>query len=186
MKAPGAHWEYNDVRVNRASLALLRVFRQPLPEILDTHIMTPIGCSDTWEWHGYHNSYVTIDGREMQSVSGGGHWGGGLFINSYDHARVGYLLLRQGEWKDRQLISEGYLDQALTPCPLNPNYGYMFWLNGPQDRATSAPGTSFFMSGAGSNIVWIDPEHNLVTVLRWIQRDRVDEVYAKILQALTG
>ncbi len=42
------------------------------------------------------------------------------------------------------------------------------------------------MSGAGSNIVWIDPEHRLVTVLRWIQRERADEVYAKILQALTG
>jgi hypothetical protein len=42
------------------------------------------------------------------------------------------------------------------------------------------------MSGAGSNIVWIDPEHHLVTVLRWIQRERVDAVYAKILQALTG
>jgi CubicO group peptidase (beta-lactamase class C family) len=186
MKAPGAHWEYNDVRVNRASLALLRVFRQPLPEILDTHLMTPTGCSDTWEWHGYRNSQVTIDGCEMQSVSGGGHWGGGLFINSYDHARVGYLLLRQGEWKGRKLISKRYLDQALTPCPLNPNYGYMFWLNGPQDRAPSAPSTSFFMSGAGSNMVWVDPEHHLVVVLRWIQRERVDAAYAKILQALTG
>ncbi len=185
LKAPGEHWEYNDVRVNRASLALLRVFRQPLPEIIHTYIMGPIGCSESWEWHGYRNSSVTIDGQEMLSVSGGGHWGGGLFVNSYDHARVGYLLLRRGEWNGRRLLSESYLNQALTPCALNPNYGYMFWLNGPKDRAPSAPSTSFFMHGAGANIVWIDPEHDLVTVLRWIQRERVDEVYAKILHALT-
>jgi CubicO group peptidase (beta-lactamase class C family) len=105
-------------------------------------------------------------------------------IHSYDHARVGYLLLRNGNWNGRQLISRAYLEKALTPCPLNPNYGYMFWLNGPQDRAPSAPSTSFFLHGAGANIVWIDPEHDLVTVLRWVQREQVDTVYAKILQAL--
>lgn len=186
MKAPGSHWEYNDVRVNRASLALLRVLQQPLPDILNTHIMTPIGCSDSWQWHGYRNSYVTINGQRMQSVSGGGHWGGGLFINTYDHARVGYLLLRNGNWNGQQLISQRYLELALTPCLVNPNYGYMFWLNGPQERAPSAPSNSFFMSGAGANIVWIDPEHDLVTVLRWVQRDQVDSVYAKILQALVA
>jgi CubicO group peptidase (beta-lactamase class C family) len=85
----------------------------------------------------------------------------------------------------RQLISRTYLEKALTPCPLNPNYGYMFWLNGPQDRAPSAPNTSF-MHGAGANIVWIDPEHDLVTVLRWVQREQVDTIYAEILQALTA
>lgn len=184
MKLPGTHWEYNDVRVNRASLSLLRVLRQPLPEVIKAHIMDPIGCSDIWAWHGYRNSTVSIDGRDMISVSGGGHWGGGLFIDCYDHARVGYMLLRRGQWQNRQLISEAYLDQALAPCRENPSYGYMFWLNGPQERAPSAPASSFFLVGAGANLVWIDPEHDLVTVLRWVQSNRADEVYAKILEAL--
>jgi CubicO group peptidase (beta-lactamase class C family) len=152
--------------------------------MLKTQVMDPIGCSESWEWHGYRNSSVSIDGRDILSVSGGGHWGGGLFIDSYDHARVGYLLLRRGRWQDRQLISEGYLDQALSPCRENPSYGYMFWLNGPKERAPSAPASSFFLVGAGANIVWVDPEHDLVTVLRWVQADRANEVYAKILDAL--
>ena len=42
------------------------------------------------------------------------------------------------------------------------------------------------MSGAGANIVWMDPEHDLVTVLRWVQREQADETYGKILQALIG
>ena len=77
MQPPGTHWEYNDVRVNRLALSLLRVFRRPLPHVLKERIMDPIGASATWEWHGYENSYVDIDGTKMQSVSGGAHWGRG-------------------------------------------------------------------------------------------------------------
>ena len=45
----------------------------------------------------------------VQSVTGGGHWGGGMFINAYDMARFGYLTLRRGKWKDRQLLSEQWM-----------------------------------------------------------------------------
>ena len=44
--------------------------------------MDEIGASNTWRWYGYENSYVVIDGQIVQSVSGGGHWGGGMFINA--------------------------------------------------------------------------------------------------------
>src|SRR5262249_13816894 len=42
---PGGFWEYNDVRVNRLSLALLRVWRRPLPEVFGELVMEPIGAS---------------------------------------------------------------------------------------------------------------------------------------------
>ena len=77
LREPGTRFKYNDVRVNRLSLALLRVFKRPLPEVLREHVMDPIGASPTWRWHGYENSWVLLDGQRMQSVSGGGHWGGG-------------------------------------------------------------------------------------------------------------
>lgn len=186
MKKSGTHWEYNDVRVNLASLALLNVWKRPLPGVLREFIMDPIGASDTWEWHGYENSWITIDGQKMQSVSGGGHWGGGLFINTFDHARVGLLMQRRGNWDGTQLLSEDFIAKALDPCPHNPNYGYMFWLNGPRERGPSAPTSSFFLAGAGFNVVWIDPDHDLVTVLRWVRKDKADGVYSRILDALTG
>jgi len=53
LQAPGTFWEYNDVRVNRLALALLRVYQRPLPEVLKEKVMDPIGASDTWVWHGY-------------------------------------------------------------------------------------------------------------------------------------
>ncbi len=184
LQEPGTYFEYNDVRVNQAALALLHVWRRPLPEVLKAYIMDPIGASDTWEWHGYKNSYITIDGREMQSVSGGGHWGGGLFINSRDHARFGYLLLRRGNWNGKQLLSEDWINQATTPCEKNPEYGYMFWLNTGRTLNPSAPTSSFFARGAGSNVVWIDPEHDLVAVFRWILKEKIDDLCDRILRAI--
>lgn len=185
MHAPGTHWEYNDVRVNRASLAILRVLRQPLPEVFKDAVMDPIGASADWRWHGYRNSYVEIDGKQMQSVSGGGHWGGGMFISAFDMARFGYLYQRRGEWNGQRLISEDWIDRATEPCPLNAKYGYMFWLNGTQENAPSAPATSYFMRGAGSNVVWIDPALDLVAVLRWIQKPKIDGFCKRVIAALT-
>ena len=73
----GAVWEYNDVRVNALALAATCVWRKPLPAVLKSYIMDPIGASSTWRWYGYRNSWIVLDGIAVQSVSGGGHWGGG-------------------------------------------------------------------------------------------------------------
>jgi CubicO group peptidase (beta-lactamase class C family) len=96
---PGTSFKYNDVRVNLLAYSLLQVWRKPLPVILKEKVMDPIGASTTWRWYGYDNSFVNVDGVMMQSVSGGGHFGGGLFINTLDHARFGLLFLRNGKWK---------------------------------------------------------------------------------------
>lgn len=52
IEEPGSHYEYNDVRINRFSLSLLRVFGKPLPEVLKQSIMDPIGASQEWRWMG--------------------------------------------------------------------------------------------------------------------------------------
>lgn len=184
MQRPGAFWEYNDVRVNRLALALMRVFRRPLPEVLKERIMDPIGASDTWEWHGYDNSWVEIDGRRMQSVSGGAHWGGGLWISTLDHARVGLMMLRNGRWGDRQIISESWVKACKTPCALNGSYGYLWWLNNEGAQAPAVSRASFFAMGVGGNIIWIDPEADLVVVVRWLEKTAFAEFAEKVIGAL--
>jgi len=181
---PGSFFEYNDVRVNRTALALLRVWRRPLPLVLKERIMDPIGASPTWEWHGYENSYLDLDGRRVQSVSGGGHWGGGLFISSLDQARFGLLLLRQGLWAGRRLLSKEWLKMATTPGERNPDYGYMLWLNTTRNLVPNAPAESFFARGAGSNHVWVDPVHDLVVVARWLKQEGIDGLCRLVLAAL--
>ena len=183
---PGTHWQYNDVRVNCLALALLHVWREPLPIVLRKHIMDPIGASPTWRWHGYRNSWVELDGVRMQSVSGGGHWGGGLWISTRDHARFGYLFLRRGRWGDRQLISEQWVQQMTTPTDIKPTYGCMWWLNTQRQRNAALPASSFSAVGAGTNLVWIDPEHDLVVVVRWIDPKHDEEFLKLVVEAVVA
>jgi CubicO group peptidase (beta-lactamase class C family) len=174
LRKPGTFWEYNDVRVNRLSLALLRVFRRPLPDVFADRIMRPIGASAGWSWHGYRTSMMEIDGRQMESVSGGSHWGGGIAIHAEDQARIGLLMLQHGVWEGQRLLPERWVDESLKPCALNPSYGLMWWLNTARKRYDSATEQSFFASGAGGNITWVDPVHDLVAVMRWMDPAAVD------------
>ena len=104
LHAPGTHYKYNDVRINLLAYSLLQVVREPLPQMLKRQVMDPIGASSTWRWHGYDNSWVELDGLRMQSVSGGGHFGGGMVISTLDHARFGLLVERDGVWGTQRLI----------------------------------------------------------------------------------
>ena len=184
---PGTAYEYNDVRVNALALAALQVWRRPLPQVLREHVMDPIGASTSWRWYGYENSWVLLDGEAMQSVSGGGHWGGGMFINARDMARFGYLTLRRGKWGDRQILSENWVRQALTPTAAQPTYGFMNWfLNTDRKFIPSAPASAFAHMGNGTNMIYVDPENDLVVVVRWIENNAVNEFVQRVLASIVG
>lgn len=182
---PGAAFEYNDVRVNLLALAALHVWRRPLPEVLRDEVMRPIGASTTWQWTGYDNSWVLMDGRAVQSVSGGGHWGGGMFISARDMARFGLLVLRRGEWGERRVLSEAWVRMALAPTPASPDYGFMNWfLNADRERLPSAPATAFVHLGNGTNAIYVDPGNDLVVVARWIANPALDGLVQRVLAAV--
>lgn len=184
LKEPGTFYEYNDVRVNRMSLSLLRLWKRPLPEVLKTEIMDPIGASDTWVYHGYDNATVDIDGKPMKSVSGGTRWGGGLWISTLDHARFGLLILRGGEWDGKRIVSEAWLREATRQQGLQKGYGYLWWLNS-AEAWKGVPKSSFAAVGAGSNTIWIDPEDDLVVVWRWHKGgDAQSELWRRVVAAV--
>lgn len=183
--APGSVYEYNDVRVNALALAATSVWRRPLPQVLKEYIMDPIGASNTWRWTGYRNSWIVLDGQPVQSVSGGGHWGGGMFINAYDMARFGLLTLNKGKWNGQQLLSEQWIRQATTPTTAQPTYGYMnFFLNPEHKFLPSAPTNAFVHIGNGTNMVYVDPEHEVVMVVRWLDNKAMDGVVKKLLDSI--
>lgn len=181
LHSPGSYWKYNDVRINLLALSLLEVLREPLPVVLRERIMNPIGASSTWRWYGYDNSWVELDGRRLQSVSGGGHFGGGMFINTYDHARFGLLFLRGGRWGDEQLVPEAWLDLARQATPEREDYGYLWWLNTDRKRIPAAPATAYWAAGFGGNYIYIDETRDLVVVLRWVPA--LEEVITAITEA---
>lgn len=186
-KKPGTYYEYNDVRINRFSLSLLRTFNKPVPDVFREQVMDVIGASNTWRWIPYHNSFVELNGKKVASVSGGTRWGGGVWINAQDMARFGYLWLRGGKWGDKQIVPPAYVKAALTPSSVanSPDYGFLWWLNTRQDNSKCAngpvrggsregcsnypgmPPNAFGANGAGSNTILISPDQDLVVVWRW-------------------
>ncbi len=184
----GTYYEYNDVRINRMALSLLRLWKKPLPDVVRDEIMNPIGASDTWRYIPYPVAVADIEGTDMPSVSGGTRWGGGLRISARDMARFGYLYARQGRWQDRQIVSPDWVKQATTPDPVGPDYGYLWWLNTGTSQSgkkpwPDAPTTSFAALGAGSNTVWVDPEHDIVIVWRW-HNGSPNELIKRVLAAV--
>jgi CubicO group peptidase (beta-lactamase class C family) len=184
LQAPGSFWEYNDVRINQLSLALLHLFGRPLPEVFAEAIMRPIGASDAWRWVGYDNAWVEVGGRRVQSVPGGTHWGGGVSIDSFDQARVAALLLNGGVWEGQQVLSKAWIERMREPCAIAPFYGYLIWLNREGVVFPSTPHASFFMVGAGSSIIWVDPQRAAVTVVRWIDGTQADGLFARVGAAI--
>lgn len=186
IQEPGALYEYNDVRINRFSLSLMRLFGTSLPDALKASIMDPIGASPDWRWIPYDNSQTNIGGRQIGSVSGGTRWGGGLWINSEDLARFGLLIANQGRWNNRQLVSEQWLKDAVIPSAHGPDYGYLWWLNTKQRQWPSGPASSFAALGNGSNVIWIDPDHDIVFVWHWYQNQAMDGMVQRIMAAVVG
>ncbi len=175
---PGTVYEYNDTRVNLLALAATAVWRRPLPQVLREYVMDPIGASTTWAWHGYVNSWVNIDGRMIQSPSGGAHWGGGMILSAYDQARFGLFTLHRGNWNGKQLLSDDWFEMATTAGQVNTRFGFMnFSLN------SSRPGTWTHV-GAGSNLVYVDPANDLVIVCRWIRGGAFNEVVETVVGAV--
>ncbi|MGY5849707.1 serine hydrolase domain-containing protein [Salegentibacter sp. F14] len=183
---PGTHFKYNDVRVNVLAYSLLQVFREPLPKILKKEIMDPIEASVTWRWYGYDNSWVTIDGLKMQSVSGGGHSGGGMFISTEDMARFGYLFLNQGKWKSQQLLPASLIEEAMEASPTNKNYGYMWWLNHSEEPQWETINRDiFYAAGFGGNFIIVDKTEDMVIVTRWLEPSKLEEFMQIVNKSLS-
>ncbi|WP_309131289.1 serine hydrolase [Brevibacterium sp.] len=176
--APGTRWNMNNVRVNLLALALSSVFEDSLESVLRRDIMNPLGGSGSWRWNGYANSYCRLGGRMRQVVSGGAHWGGGIYISSADLALIGKLCAGRGRFGAQQLLSPEWFDMAWDPCPVAPEgSGYLWHLNTGHELSALAPASGVAALGGthalGVNMLWVDPDTDVVAVSRWMAFDRI-------------
>ena len=96
---------------------------------------------------------------------------------------MGSEMCIRDRWGDRQLISQRWIDMMTTPCGLNDQYGYMWWLNtGFARYGKKISESTFAASGAGGNSVVIDPQKKLVIVTRWCED--VEGVVGLVSQAV--
>lgn len=191
LQRPGSYWEYNDVRVNQLSLALLHLIGAPLPEVFREAIMRPIGASDSWRWVGYDDAWIEItqaDGsrRRVQSVPGGSHWGAGVSISARDQARVAQLMLDGGRHGTVQLLPAGWTQRMMQPCERARFYGWLMWLNTDGTMFPDASRNAAFMIGAGGHYIGIEPALNAVLVVRWIDPVQAPAFIGQVVRTLAG
>ncbi len=187
LQPPGTYWEYNDVRINQLALALLHLFRRPLPQVFEEHLLRPVGGGAGFHWAAYDDAWVDLPGvGRVASVPGGTHWGAGVSISARDQARLAQLFLDGGRAQGRPVISAAWLAEMAAPCPIAPFYGRLVWLNGAGEFLQDASCRSLFMLGAGGHWVWIDPERDSVAVLRWLDPAQGVATLGVFAQALCG
>jgi CubicO group peptidase (beta-lactamase class C family) len=180
---PGAGWAYNDVRINLLTLALTALLEAPLGEVLREAVLDPLGASPSWSWHGYSNSWLSIDQGRLPVVSSGAHWGGGLFISARDMARVGQLHLDGGMHGRHQLLSRTWMERVWAPCDVKPEYGYLWWRNDTGKVWPGAPRTGRCARGnGGRHLLWVDPARDLVITSRW--SDEVEVLLREVSAAI--
>lgn len=181
LEKPGTHWEYNDVRINQFSLVLMHLFQRALPDVLDELVMQPLELAKAspddhtsgWQWHGYENSWVEVSGKSIQSVPGGGHWGGGMVISAEAQAAIAKLVLPT---TGSAAVSKEWRQLMVTPCEQAPYYGFFTWLNTDHCVSKSASTNTFFAMGVGGQMVLHDADADLLAVYRWIDSDHTSDI----------
>src|SRR5262249_6222791 len=117
--------------------------------------------------------------QPARSVTGEGHWGGGMFINAYDMARFSHLTLRRGKWDNRQLLSKKWMNMALTPTGCNRPTG-----SSTISSILTANSGQVRRSPPSCHMVYVDPENELVAVVRWIDNNAVDGFLKRLIAAV--
>jgi CubicO group peptidase (beta-lactamase class C family) len=98
----------------------------------------------------------------------------GLFLTPRDMAKIGKLVLNNGNWEGEQLISSSWIEQstayhidfAIPGQELNspPGYGYYWWVYG-QDFAWLPGIDAISAVGVGGQYIFIMPDMELVIVM---------------------
>lgn len=132
---------------------------------------------ERWFW-GTHG---VLDDDHVNGFGGGPP--SGVQMNARTIAKVGHMLLNQGNWDGEQILSAEYIAEATRNqadhsvpmhdpdgwyTPIVDSYGYAFWVNGIKRDGKrlfpNAPDGMFALQGNLNNFCIIIPEWNMVFV----------------------
>lgn len=173
-REPGAAWEYSSASTQVLAVALQRALAAKVPgltlsEYLSRRLWQPLGMSQAASW--------SLDrpreegGMELAFCC--------LNINARDMARIGQLLLQNGQWRGRELLPADFVERITTPLPQARFYGHGLWMD--PDHSTPF----YFLQGHQGQYVIVMPSEELVVVrlgqfrdaTRWRHDKIPEEVY---------
>jgi CubicO group peptidase (beta-lactamase class C family) len=149
---PGAGYSYSSPSPHIASIVLRHVTGMELPDYIGQRLAKPQGWGP-WGYCLHRGDFV------MAHANGAGS----TALHATDALRFAYCLLREGRWKDQQLVPSAYIQQCHTASPDNPHTPFSLQFEHNADgHIAGAPRDAFFKSGAGGFCLYIVPSLDLV------------------------
>ena len=171
-KRPGSYFLYNNWDFNAAGTVFEQLTGKSIYKAMEEDLATPLGFQD---WDIAKQRY---GGNKRRSIHPAYH----IHISTRDMARLGYLMLREGEWDGRQIFSKRWHGEMLkewTPLKqMNPKsrrkgefaYGYMWWIYKNKERGFKGAYTA---RGAMGQFITVLPELDMVVA------HKTDAVYGR-------
>jgi CubicO group peptidase (beta-lactamase class C family) len=160
LSEPGAKFQYSNPGIAMLTYALTSALRNGTARdartLLRDRVMRPIGVSDDDWTIGYGATY-TVDGLPLVAA-----WGGGNYT-ARTLARVGRLMLRQGDWDGTPILSKDAVRQVTTDAG-TPGHGGIGWWSNAEGKYPQLPRDAFWGSGAGHQVLLVIPSLNLIAV----------------------
>jgi CubicO group peptidase (beta-lactamase class C family) len=157
---PGTKLQYSNpgmaMLCQAVTVALKGALQTDIRTLLRDRVMRPIGVTDE-EWSVGYGKTFQVDGLPL--VAG---WGGGSYT-ARALARVGRLLLRDGNWDGEQVLSQEAVRQVTGDAGLPGHCGMGFWTNA-DGRYPKLPKDAYYGAGAGDQLLIVIPSLNLIVV----------------------
>ena len=157
-KEPGEFWYYNNWDFNALCTIFERETGTGVFEAFKSRIADPVGMEDFRLMDAYHHL------ESQHSI----HPAYPFRMSARDMARFGLLFLRDGRWRDREIIPEDWVKASRRAYTEETTwdgfgYGYMWWV----DVDESDPKLGMYAaSGYGGHMIAVLPEQDLVFVNR--------------------
>lgn len=146
--APGETFQYNSMNSYILAKIVTRVTGTTLSDFIKPRLFDPLGIkSFFWE----------------KSPEGCEKGGFGLYLSAESFAKIGLMLLGNGKYRSRQILSKRFITKMLLTHSLAStdkgdfNYGYHVWV--------ARDGSDYLLSGMLGQNVWVSPEDGIVVAI---------------------
>jgi CubicO group peptidase (beta-lactamase class C family) len=145
----GQYFEYNNYNPLLVGIILERATGMHVARYLQQKLWKPMGMEANGSW----SLDSKKDGFEKMES--------GVNARARDFARFGMLFAKEGNWRGKQLISRGWVEESTRPdTSMDPSqdYQYFWWVNTPNGK------NHFSAQGNYGQYIYVAPEKDLVIV----------------------
>jgi CubicO group peptidase (beta-lactamase class C family) len=151
--APGTRWIYSGGAVALLGRLIAKGAGKTLPDFAREALFEPLGI-EIFEW---------AEGQDGVASAASG-----LRLRPRDLLRIGELILAQGRWDDRQIVSRGWLEASFKLAVSigdGRDYGRLWYFGATATPALAGPRRWIAGFGNGGQRLWLMPDAKLAVVI---------------------